>query len=221
MELSLKEDFVLINYDPEKGSSRAGSFFGYGIGGAILMELAELKKIRIEEKRIILSDKQRTNDPILDTAINIIAGSSKPMRIKALLSKIQNKPKTFKKPLVESLVKKRYLKEVKKRFLFIPYKLYPSANTSYAKGLKESIRRLVLKNEGDNKTITMLCGLAGACKFSHKFFKAGEERKKAKVRIKKIVEESQIDKTIDQTIREIQAAVLISVTTATVITASS
>jgi len=221
MELSLKENFLLINYDPVKGSSRAGSFLGYGIAGAILMELAEMKKIRIEDKRIILSDRHHCNDPILDAAIDIISKSNKPMRIRTLLGKIQHRPKVFKKPLVESLVKKRYLKEVRKKFLFIPYRMYPSGNISYSRNLKESIRRLVLKNEGDSKAIAMLCGLAGACKFSHKFFKAGEERKKAKVRIKKIVEESQIDKTIDQTIREIQAAILISVSAAAVATTSS
>lgn len=221
MELTLKEKFVLIAFDPVKGSNRASNFFGYGLAGAILMELAELKKVKIEKKRVVLTDSHRTGDVFLDDAMAIISESSRPIKVKSFLGKIQRKSKQFKKPLIRALVEKRYLREIRKRFLFIHYRLYPASNLSFSKNLEESIRRLVLRKLDSDNQIVMLAGLAGACNFSNKFFHTKAERKKAKVRIKEIVEESQIDKAIDETIREIQAAVLISVTTTAAVSASS
>ena len=221
MELTLKQKFVILAYDPVKGTNLASSFIGYGIGGAILLELAGLKKINIEDNKIKLLDSHKTGDQLLDETIGMLSRSSRPMKVKALISKIQARPRHFKRPIVEGLVEKRYLREVRKKFLIFPYRRYPSANLSYRKDLVEYIRRLVLRNDGADPDIAMLTGLAGACNFSPKFFKTKEERKKAKVRIKEIVKDSQIDKAIDETIKAVQAAVLISITTTAAITTSS
>ena len=222
MELTLKEKFLILAYDPLKGKNLATNFISYGLAGAILMELAELNRIRIEKKRVKLTGHQRTGDHVLDNALSLIDKGSRPLKVKTVVGKINRKPRQFRKVLIRQLIEKRYLKEVKKRFLFIPYKLYPSANISYSKTLIDSFRRLVLRNESaDDQHLVMLAGLAGACKFSGKFFKTKEERKRAKTRIKAIVKESEIDTAIAETIREVQAAVLITVTTTAAVAGSS
>jgi len=221
MELSLKEKFAILAYDPEKGNNLASNFIGYGIGGAILLELAGMGKLNIEKDRIKLLDSKNTGDELLDEALAYLTRSPKPMRVKALISKISSKPGRFKKPIVAGLVEKRYFREERKRFLIFPYKRYPSAKQSYRKDLVEHIRRLVLRNEKADDDIGMLTGLAGACSFAPKFFKTKEERKRAKTRIKEIVKDSQVDKAIDETIKAVQAAVLISVTTTAAISSSS
>lgn len=222
MELTLKEKFMIIAYDPVKGNNLATNFIGYGLAGAILMELAEKHKIRFREKRIELTNHQRTGDLLLDHALSIIGQASRPIKLKSFLGKIQRKPKQFKKVLIDQLIEKRYLKEVRKHFLFIPYRVYPSANISVSNSLIKSLRRLILRNENLNdQDLIMLAGLAGACKFSGKFFKTKEERKKAKERIKVIVKESEVDTAIAETIREIQAAVLVTITATAAVSASS
>lgn len=40
MELTLKDKFVILAYDPVKGHNLASNYIGFGIGGAILLELA-------------------------------------------------------------------------------------------------------------------------------------------------------------------------------------
>jgi hypothetical protein len=221
MELSLKEKFLVLAYHPEKGIRIAGSFMSYGLGGAILMELAEHGKIRIENKRIKLINSHSTGDTTLDNAIEILRNSNRSMRIKSLIGKIAHKPNKFKKPVLEKLIDSRVMKKERKRFLFIPYYRYPCMEKAYRKGLIESIRNLVLrKTEADND-IVMLTGLTGASQFINKFFKTKQERKIAKKRVKEIVEASQIDKAIDETIKAIQAAVIVSVTTTAAISASN
>ena len=221
MELTLKEKFVILAYDPVKGHNLASNYIGYGIGGAILLELAGRKKVRIENNRIMLSDAHKTGDKLLDAVIAMISASSRPIKVKTLISKIQAKPGKFKKVIVSGLIDKRYLRAEQKRFLIFPYKRYPSANPGYRKDLVGYIRRLVLRKDGSESDIAMLTGLAGACRFAPKFFSTKEERKTAKIRIKEIIKESQIDKAIDETIRAIQAAVLISVTTTAAVSAST
>jgi hypothetical protein len=221
MELSLKEKFLILAYHPEKGIRIAGSFMSYGIGGAILMELAELGKISIEKKRVKLLSTQNTGDAALDNAIELLRKSTRPMRIKSLIGKIAHKPLKFKKLLINRLVDKRILKAERKRFLIFPYYRYPTYKKEYRNDLIDKLRMLILKKtEVDNDTV-MLAGLAGACQFINKFFPTKRERKIVKPRVKEIMADSQVDKAIDETIRAIQAAVIVSVTTTAAISASN
>ncbi|MCK4568700.1 MAG: GPP34 family phosphoprotein [Bacteroidales bacterium] len=221
MELSLKEKFVILAYDPTKGNNLASNYIGYGIAGAMLLELAGMKKISIDNKKIKLLDSHKTGDDLLDHAIEIIRNSSKPFKVKALIGKIQNKPAKYKKPIINGLVKKRYLRKVHKKFLIFPYKRYPSANPGYRNNLVEYVRRLVLRKTESDSDIPFLVGLAGACRFSGKFFRTKEERKTAKTRIKEIVKESEVDQAIDETIKAVQAAVMAAVITSAALTSSS
>ena len=221
MELSLKEKFIIIAYHPQKGSSIAGNFLSYGIGGAILFELAEQKRINVENKRVKLLDTHKTGDEVLDRAMEILKKSSKPYRVKSFISKIANKPSKFKRPIVEGLTDKRVLKEVRKKFLFFSYKRFPAVKPKNRDELINRIRKLVLKKAESDTDTVLLAGLAGACQFVKKFFHTKEERKIAKIRVKEIVENSQIDQAIDETIKAVQAAVLVAVTTSAVAASSS
>ena len=221
MNLTLKEKFVILAYDPIKGHNLASNYLGFGIGGAILLELAGHKKISIERNRIKLLDGHKTGDELLDRVITMISASSRPLRVKALITKIQARPGKFKKPIVSGLLDKRYLRVEHKRWLIFPYKRYPSANPGFRKEMVDYIRRLVLRNDSSDQDISLLTGLAGACRFAPKFFRTKEERKTANRRIKEIIKESQVDKAIDETIKAIQAAVLISVTTTAAVSAST
>ena len=213
MELTIKEKFVLLAYHPSKGYNLASTRIGYGIAGAMLLELAELKKIQIQDARVKLQDTKKTGDILLDEFIRILAKPSKPYRVKAVLAKVERNTRKFKKPILAGLVTKRILKAEKKRFLIFRYMRHPSVNYGIRKDIIEHIRRLVLRKIESDKDIPLLAGLSGACQLTKKFFHGKEERKTAKKRIKEIVSESQIDSAIDETIKAIQAAVIVSVTT--------
>lgn len=216
MDLTLKEKFILLAYKPKDGITLAGTYIGYGLGGALLLELAEKKKILIEDKKVRLVDGKKTGDAILDSLIGAMQEHGKPYKIKNLIALVSRRSKTYLKPVIASLVKQRYLREVKKKFLFIPYLRHPVSNTSYRNAMIEKIRRLVLRKDSTDPDTPLLAGLAGACQFAHKFFHTKEDRKKAKKRVKEIVKESQIDATIDETVKAVQAAVMVSITTAAV-----
>ena len=212
MELTIKEKFVLLAYHPSKGYNLVPTSIGYGIAGAMLLELAELNKIKIQESRVKILDAKKTGDILLDEFIRILAKPSKPYRVKTAITKVQNRSGKFKKPILAGLVRKRILKAEKKRFLIFRYMRYPAVNYGFRKDIIEHIRRLVLRKIESDKDIPLLAGLAGACKLTRKFFHGKEEKKTAKKRIKEIVSESQIDSAIAETIKAVQAAAMVVTT---------
>lgn len=223
MDLSLKEKFALLALHPDNGTNIIPTFIGHGLAGAILLELAALEKLKVVDHRIILLDHKHTGDAQLDYIMDVVKAYSKPPKVKNLIAKVQGKTSRIKKPIIEGLIKKRYLRLVEKKFLFIRYKRYPSGNQSYRKDLIEHIRRLVLRKITFDNDTTLLAGLCGATRLSYKFFKGGEERKTARKRIKEIVKENEIDQAVDATVQAVQAAVMASIviTSAAVATTSN
>ena len=215
MELTLKEKFVILAYEPVKGTNLATNFIGYGICGAMLLELAAMKKIKIENGRIKLVDGKRTDDEMLNKLLEILNKASRPMKVRMLMSKINQGLSRYKKPIIEGLIKKHYLRLERKRFLVFKYNTYPSANRSYRKDLVEYVRRFILRKAPSDADVALLAGLAGACKFASKFFDTKEDRKLAKKRIAELVKNNEIDHAIDETIRAVQSAVLASVVVTT------
>jgi len=213
MDITLKEKFVMLCYHPRKGHNLIPSYIGYGIAGAMLFELAGLKKIEVEDKKVKLLDNKKTGDELLDELLDIIGKASKPYKVRTIIGKLRWKTGRLKRSILALLVKNRYLREEKKRFLFFGYKRYPVANYSFQKNLLDDVRRLVLRGIESDADIPLLTGLAGACRLSPKFFRGKEEQRTARKRIREIVRESQVDKVIDETIRAVQTAVAVSVAT--------
>jgi hypothetical protein len=213
MDITIKEKFVLLCYHPRKGHNLIPAYIGYGIAGAMIFELAAMKKIKITDKRINLLDNKKTGDELLDGLIDMMSGVSRPYKVKTVIGKLRWKTGKLKRSILSELVRKRYLREERKRFLIFRYKRYPVANYSFRKNLLENIRRLVLRNIDSEEDIPLLAGLSGACRLSPRFFKGKEEKKLAGKRIKEIVRENQVDKVIEETIRAVEAAVAVSVAT--------
>ncbi|MEN8225810.1 MAG: GPP34 family phosphoprotein [Bacteroidota bacterium] len=221
MDLTIKEKLVLLAYHPDKGNCLVPTYIGHGLVGAILLELAGLEKIRVEDNRIKLMDSKKTGDEQLDYIIELLSHSTKSYKVKSIIAKLQAKSSKIKKPLIAGLVKKRYLKREEKQFLFIKYNRYPAYNRTYRSNLIEHIRRLVLRNIKLDDDITMLAGLTGATRLSIKFFRNREERKTARKRIKEIIKENQVDQAINETVQAVQAAVLASIATTAAISAAA
>lgn len=60
MELTLKEKFVILAYDPVKGHNLASNYIGFGIGGAILLSLQAPARVDL---KMAFCDNQRSGYP--------------------------------------------------------------------------------------------------------------------------------------------------------------
>lgn len=88
MELSLKEEFLLLAYDDKKGRPVImGNNFLYSLAGAVLLELAFKQKISVKEKFVYVKSYKTTGDIVLDQLMEQIRKSPKNKKIKEMIKK--------------------------------------------------------------------------------------------------------------------------------------
>jgi len=215
MEIRLIEKFVLIAIDPKTGKLLIDSLsLNYGIAGAILLEMSELNKIAIKDKRLYVSDNKYSNDPIIDECSKLIDNSKKLRKSKFWVNRIGNRANRFKKYILNDLNRKKIVFIKQKSFVWglINVKRYPSSNIKIVNEIKQKLKSIVLENHKADLDSLLLLSLMNSCKLSHVLFVSKKEYRKANKRIKELVREIEISNDVGHVIKEIQAAVLIATT---------
>lgn len=222
MELTLSEKLLLIALDDKKGHFvNMGTSMQFGLAGAVLMELASLKKIDVREKVVHLIDRKLVNSTIINEAISLIAESSKPKKLDRWISKLSSKSEKWKKIILKSLVHKHILIEKQKRFLgIIPYKRYPMVNPTYENKIKSQLRNIITRDAQAEEHELMLIGLIHSCDLSSELFTDRHERKEAKKKMKELSAHNQYSKVIDETQAAVTAAIVASLAASVAITAA-
>ncbi|MFC2152604.1 GPP34 family phosphoprotein [Bacteroidota bacterium] len=223
MELQLFEKFILVALDQKKGKFLIDSLsLNYGLAGSILLELSELNKIIIKNKRIVTSDKKLTNNLIIDTCIKLINSTRKDRKPRYWIYKIGNKSSKFRKIILKDLYDKRIIRIDKKEFLWglITIKRYPVINPKEVNEIKSKLKRIVLENEKSDIEAILLLSLMASCKLTRILFATKKEHRAAGKRIKELTNNIEISEAVSQTLREIQAAIIVA-TTSTFVSSTS
>ena len=223
-ELTLKEKFLLLYYTPSKGKPVFYSTYAtYGLVGAIMLELAELKMINVDNKKLTLTDQKPTGDEALDLVIERLAKAGQQKKIGIWISSIAQSglSKKIKAAIRNDLIKKRALsKREETALLIFKYYRYPARNTRPRRQMISEIQSVILKRKIGAKDIMMLIALIGATKMDFNFF-IREDRKKARKRIREIMKNNQIAKVLDGTVSAVQAAVIAAITTTAVVSVAT
>jgi hypothetical protein len=104
-------------------------------------------------------------------------------------------------------VKSGILKEEKKRFLFIPYRLHYVATPGVRKNLILRYKDIILYKKQPEEHEIMLMGLMYACRMHRILTKGGPERRKIRKRLVEIVKDNEFASGINKAIIEMQAAI--------------
>ena len=217
MELNLIEKFILLALDKEKGKFLIDTMsLNYGIAGAILLEMSELNKIAIKNKRMFVTDNKLTGNKIVDECIKLLINSKKPRRAKYWINKIGNKSSGFKKLILNDLYNKKIIMINKSTYfwgLFTFYK-YPLINTKLVYEIKAKLKKIVLENKKSDLENLLLLSLMSGCKLTRVLFVNRKEHRVANKKIKELTKDIEISDAVSQTLKEIQAAVLVATTSA-------
>ena len=215
MQLNLFEKFILLALDQNKGKFLIDTLsLNYGIAGAILLELSEMNKISIKNKKIIVTDKKLTKISIVDACIKLINNSRKKRKAKYWIYKIGNKSSGFKKLILKNLYEKKIIRISKKSYLwglFSVYK-YPTINSKLSTEIKSKLKKIVLEGEDPDIESLLLLSLMNSCKLFRVLFINKKEHKTAKKRIKELTKNIEISEAVGQTLKEIQTAVIVATT---------
>jgi golgi phosphoprotein 3 len=213
MDLNLIEKFILLSLDSKKGKFLIDAMsLNYGIAGAILLELSEEKKISIINKRLTISDFKLTGDKVIDASVKLISNSKKKRKTKYWVYKIGNKASGLKKIILDNLKNKKIVKITSKQYFFrlITIYRYPVINNAYFEELKKEIKDIVLANKKPNLKGLLLLSLMNSCKLTRVLFMNKKEHSAARKRIKELTKDIEISNEVSQTLKEIQAAVIIA-----------
>lgn len=220
MDLDLLEEYLLIALDDDKGKFVIDStHLHYGFGGAILLELALREKISIEGEFIRLKDSSSMTEVALNKTIELIQEDAKPIKIKDLIRTLANNAGELKQDTLQRLMNKGILKKEEHKILWIiPNNKYPTSNLSPENKVRERLKGVMLLGEKSEPRDIMLLSLIDVSDLTREAFRDKDDYKAVKKKIKEVTQDVKISSAINKSIREIQAAIMIAITTTMIVT---
>lgn len=208
--LALFEEMFLLCIHEEKGTVIASkdNDLRYGLGGAVLAELALIGKINLKDnQRLVLLDATPTEDDILTEALETIATSEKERKTGYWINVFSEKPDKLRKRLAKRLIEKGVVIEEDGRLQWvIPAAISPEQSASAKYIMKNRIRDLTLASaQAELREIALLSLVKASNLLDVIFIK--DERKLADRRIHELVVAEALKNPAMQTIEAIAVAV--------------
>lgn len=214
---TLAEDLLLVALDDDRGTvswSRPASELSYGLGGALLMDLALLGRVAGVDQKIVPIESAATGDEVLDGALATIRAEGKPQDAKHWVKKLGDR-KGLKEQLEHRLVDRGILREESHTLLWVIHQSrYPTADPGPEATIRSRIRAVVFGHTEPEARTLLLISLVHACNLTDSVF-ASEERREAKEHIKELVEGERIGQAVGQAVTEMVAATMAAITAAT------
>ncbi|MFI5931798.1 GPP34 family phosphoprotein [Actinoplanes sp. NPDC051494] len=209
MTTSLAEEIVLIAYRDD-GRAQGTGVLDYGVGGAILQELALAGRIDAPGKKVVVTDPSPTGDPVADAALDRIAGD-KARKPKDWVYKLGRKARPG---VLDALVSAGVLERRKDRFLLIPYTRYPApggGEPPVETAMRDRLRTAVTSSLTIEPRTAALIALVGALSWRKQVF-ADLPKGPVRDRLKELRTSTWASEATYQAVQEMQSAVLLATT---------
>ncbi len=217
MDRSVAELFVILALNPDKGRISINHIhFRYSMTGALIMDFLEKGEIKIENKRVVPSILKNGNY-LHDMYAEIIMKPTKNRRISYWIKRLSYKSRIAFREIINSLTTDRIIRKEQKKFLnLFPYYKYWLIDSSIRNNVIEVLRGILLYGKRPDKKEIMLLGLVDACKGYHLLARENGEAKIMRKKNHEILKGDSVSEAIDQTIREVQIAIIASITAASI-----
>lgn len=204
---SLSEEVLLLALDDEKGHVGMGvsSTLDTALAGAQLLDLAIARRIKIEDKRVIVLEGPPLDDPVLNAGLSRILQQSKPKKAESIIPKLA---KGLRKRLLAQLVEKGIVREEEGRvFGFFPKNRYPELNGAVEDDLRRRLRNVILaEREPDERTAAVAAVIQAAD--LETLIMSRDERRASKQRLKELAEGEELTAAIRRAIAWVKAAAM-------------
>lgn len=219
IELNLLEKYLLIALDDDKGSFVNDSLhLHYGFAGAILLELATREKIEVRGEKIHLREKTTEVEVALNKAIDLLDVENE-MTSKECIKKIANKASELKNDTLQRLINKGVLEKKEGKILWIiPNNKYPTQNLLPENKVRERLNDVVLRGGKPEAVDIMLLSLIQVAGLTKEAFREHKNTKEIAKKIAQMTSDMKLSQIINSSIREIQAAIMIAIMSAAVVT---
>lgn len=223
MQLKTLPNFLLLAHHPEKGRFLISEMqLNYGIIGAVLLEMAADNLLQIENDCLILTENATSAAPIYTEIIELLKQSKKTRKVKYWVSRLARKARKWKWIILEALEQNGIIMIKHKMFLgLIPYRKSYLLETEPRIEIIDQLKQCVFSDNDRDESLVPLLGLVEACKLHHILSGDRKELKQIKTALKEVLKNSSIANSVDQTIKQVQAAIITSVATTAAVSAAN
>ena len=216
MELTIPEKFILLSLNNKKGNIQISlNHFNYGLAGAVLLELAKEGYITLKNKKINPTGSKWPKNQVLKNVYSKINASKRRKMARTWIQKLAFSIKKIKEPFFSNLIQNGIIFRREHRFAgLIRYSRYPVREKKLKESIISEIRELVLEDKTTSNDLVLLACLSEACQFTRKIFINRDERKIARKKIKKLMKENEMTKILSDTLAQINAAIIASISVA-------
>ena len=172
--------------------------------------------MEMADKRFLLKAGGVSADPVINEVITLMSQSPKSRKTDYWVRKLATRYSKYKWLVLKGLAGKRMVRIEEKKFLgLIPYrKSYLIESYTRSNIIRQLKNEILAYTREPSSPICAIAGLIEACRMHRILSDDREERKAIRTHIKKIIKESPVSDIVSQTIRQVQAAIIASVTAA-------
>jgi len=212
--ISLAEDVLLLAIDDTTGkiSSPESDALGYGLAGAVLMDLVIAGRLDLADGTVTLADATPVGDAVLDEAALEIERNGKvgdaPYWVNTLgRDHLQER-------VLDRLIQHQILRKDEHRIAWvIPVDRYPTVNPVPERAVRERMRAAVLDGTAPEPRLAALIGLAKACNLTALVFTRGEQQDDGQ-RIDQIAHGDAVGQAVSRAAEAAQAAMTAAIAAA-------
>lgn len=226
MKPTLPESILLLALDDDNGHvvSCSSTALPFAIAGAVLFDLCEKGQVEIRKDKVVDWPRSTVGDPVLDLAVARFKDKAKPGKYKKVsywIHQIARDQKETRNLIQSGLIRLGSIREEERKALWvIPYRRYPTDDSSVENRLRKELHDAVLGRKEMTTDDAVLLSLIGAAKLEKEVFDPATVKEAKKV-IKKIMDGEVIGAAISDIVKSIQAAVVVSVIVASTAATSS
>ena len=215
--------FLILAHHPEKGGFLISQIYvQYGIAGALLLELALEERVTITDRKLSLKPGRASSSPWLNDVITLISQSPKTRKTDYWVRKLATRYNKYKWQILEELAKKMVFRIENRKFLgLIPYRLSYFTESYTRTNLVRRLKSEILSNRYASGESNALAGLVKACNMQRLIANDRDESRRIRDQLKLMVSDSPVNDVLAQTIKQVQAAIITSVTTAVIASTAS
>jgi len=220
--IPLSQKLYLLAIHPDKGGIISWSYtaIDYVVIGSLLMELYILKKIRFENKRIVVTDRKSDNS-LHRFMLEKMSQSGSPKKISTWISRFKMKMKVIKTEVQQSLIDKRLIKMEQKKFLFIRWSCPAIIDRKVIGQLERDIKNHIIKGTEVEDELILLSFIEPGG-LLYRLFPEKAQRRDAKRRLSKMMVRNRVSAAVADAISASQAvAASVAITAATASAATS
>jgi Golgi phosphoprotein 3 GPP34 len=219
--MNLPMEFALLGYADDGKAVTDSTHLDNGLGGALLLELALSDRIDIADKKVVVRDSAPTGDPLVDQALERIAGDGKARKADHWVSKFA---KDTRGRVLDQLVADGVLQVEHGSVMWVfPRTTYPAPGGVEPPAETEArgrMRSAVAASGAVDARTAALCALVAATGLDRKVF-PDLDRKQVKARLKEIGEGDWAAAAVKKAIQDVETAVMVAVVAATSASAAS